>query len=93
MLQTDVKAKNMSATGASGVGSTRIKAIHIVSGATAGSVSLKDGGSSGTELLFMATPASAANTISLLFPGEGIKFAADPYLTLTNAGFVTFFYG
>jgi len=95
-MQTDVKSKNLTATGASGVGlpRARVKGIYYVSGATAGSISFKEGGSSGTELIKIDTPAStAAGSGMVVIPGEGVLFLADPYVTLTTATSVTFFYG
>ena len=96
-MQTDVKSKTLSSTGAAGVGGsrTRVKAIYYVAGASAGSVSFKDGGASGTELINIATPANTTGTGSMmvLIPGEGVLFQADPYLTLTNVTSTTFFYG
>lgn len=96
-FQYDVKAKTMSSTAASGVGGprARIKAVYFVPGASAGSVSFKDGGSSGTELLNFATPANTTGTgcMYALIPNDGVLFEADPYVTLTNVTSVTFFYG
>lgn len=86
-VQTDVKAKNMTATGAAGVGRCRIKAIYFVG--TTGSVSIKNGGSGATELIKL--DAGSANY--LLLPGEGVQFTADPYVTLTTVTSITFFYG
>ena len=59
-FQFDVKSKNMTATGASGIGTprARVKAVYLVNGSTAGSVSFKDGGSGGTELIKLDTPAN-----------------------------------
>ena len=95
-FQYDVKAKTMTATGASGIGTprARIKAVYFLCG-TAGSVSFKDGGVAGTELLNLAAPASATGTgsVYVLIPNDGIRFEADPYLTLSGATSVTFFYG
>lgn len=97
MFQFDVKAKTVTSTGASGIGTprARIKAIYYVAGATAGSVSFKDGGSGATELINLATPANTAGTgaMYVLVPGDGVRFEADPYITLTNVTSVTFFYG
>ena len=96
-FQFDVKSKNVTATGASGIGTprARVKAIYFVNGATAGSVSFKDGGSGGTELIKIDAPANTAGTGStmILIPGDGVRFEADPYLTLTTVTSVTFFYG
>lgn len=94
-MQTDVKAKNMTATGAAGINGTRIKGIYFVNGATAGSVSFKDGSSSGVERIKIDAPANTAGTGTtyLPLPGEGVLFRADPYVTITTVTSVTFFYG
>lgn len=96
-FQFDVKAKTMTSTGASGIGTprARIKAIYYVPNGTAGSISFKDGGTGGTELINLATPANTLGTgaMYVLIPGDGVRFEADPYLTLTNVTSVTFFYG
>lgn len=96
-FQYDVKSKNMTATGASGIGTprARVKAIYLVNGTTAGSVSFKDGSSGGTELIKLDTPANTTGTgcTMILVPADGVRFEADPYLTLTNVTSVTFFYG
>jgi hypothetical protein len=96
-FQFDVKSKNVTSTGASSIGTprARVKSVYIVNGATAGSVSFKDGGSGGTELIKIDTPANTTGTGSMmiLIPSDGVVFQADPYLTLTNVTSVTFFYG
>ena len=96
-FQYDVKSKNMTATGASGIGTprARVKSVYIVNGTLAGSVSFKDGGTGGTELIKIDTPANTTGTGSMmiLIPSDGVRFEADPYLTLTNVTSVTFFYG
>ncbi len=95
-FQYDVKAKTMTSTGATGIGlpRARIKAVYALLGASAGSVSFKDGGSGGTELLKFDTPVSSATgNMYVLIPNDGVRFEADPYLTLTNVTSVTFFYG
>jgi hypothetical protein len=96
-FQFDVKAKTMTSTGATGIGlpRARIKAIYYIPGGSAGSISFKDGGSGATELINLATPANTTGTGSmyLLIPNDGVRFEADPYLTLTNVTSVTFFYG
>jgi hypothetical protein len=95
-MQTDVKSKWMDATGASGVGGarTRIKAIYYVSGASAGTISITDGGSGGTERIKASTPTAAnSGAGTILIPGEGVLFDGDPYVTLTNVAYITFFYG
>ena len=85
-MQTDVKSKTLSATGAAGVGGsrTRVKAVYFVTGASAGSVSFKDGGSSGTTVWSFTAPA-AAGSVHVLLPGEGILCATSVYATLSSA--------
>ena len=95
-FQYDVKAKTMTTTGATGIGlpRARIKSIYFVAG-TAGFLSFTDGGSGGTELLRIATPASTAGngSTSVIIPGDGVVFLGDPYLTISGPSSVTFFYG
>ena len=95
-FQYDVKAKTVTSTGASGIGTprARIKAVYALLGASAGSVSFKDGGSSGAELLKFDTPTNTATGyLYALLPSDGVRFEADPYITLTNVTSVTFIYG
>lgn len=94
-MQTDVKSKYITSTGASGVNArTRVRSIYYVGTGTAGSVSFKDGGASGTELIKFDTVASATTGSGyIIIPAEGVLFLADPYVTLTNVTSVTFFYG
>ncbi len=69
----------------------RVVGVQYRAGATAGSVVLKDGGSSGTVRLTIYTPASAAHAgfVSL---GPGIVFATDVYAALTQADGCTVIY-
>ena len=95
-FQYDVKAKTMTSTGATGIGTprARIKSVYALLGANTGSVSFKDGGSGGTELLKFDTPANTTTGyMYALLPSDGVLFEADPYLTLTNVTSVTFIYG
>jgi hypothetical protein len=99
--QTDVKAsKELATTGAfrntadtANLGRVRIKGLHIVPGATAGSISITDG-NGGPVLLAISTPAVAnAGAYPILLPGEGILAETGPYATLTTVTGVTLFYG
>ena len=94
-MQTDVKSKYVNSTGASSVGArVRIRAVYYVGTGTAGSVSFREGGVSGDELLKFDTVASATTGSGfMIVPAEGILFSGDPYVTLTNVTSVTFFYG
>lgn len=87
-----VKGKYLQATGAAGLGRTRIKALYVVPGASAGSVSIRDGGASGTEWIKVDTVASATQPTMIIIPGDGVLFQSDPYVTLTNVTSATAFY-
>ena len=84
MMQTDVKAKSLAASGSVFSDRTRVKGLVITPGASAGSVELKDGGSSGTSVFIVNTIANG-QVESILIPGEGVLFSTDVYVTLTNA--------
>ncbi len=96
-FQYDVKAKNMVATGASGIGTprARVKGIYAVLGNLVGSLSFRDGGAGGTELIKLDTPANTTGSgyLYIIVPNDGVRFEADPDVTLTNVTSVTFFYG
>lgn len=94
MMQTDVKAKSLAASGSVFGGPARVKGIVITCGATASSVTLKDGGSTGVTVMTLTTPA-AASIQNVLIPGEGVKFDTSIYATFADANVaaVTVFYG
>lgn len=87
---SDVFAKKVTATGAMGVGSARIKSLHYLPVAS-GKIEVRDGGASGTLRLDVDVSATSAGTFDL--GGCGIRFSGDPYVTLTNVTSVTFTYG
>lgn len=90
-MQTDVKAVSLAASGAVTDTRTRVRGLVIEPGASAGSLILKDGGSGGTTVMTINTPA-AGQPFSVLIPGEGVLFTTDAYATLSNAK-ATVFYG
>ena len=93
-MQYDVKSAYLDASGDIFDQPTRVKGIYIYLGASAGTLEIKDGGSGGTVLIKMATPASAsANPIFILIPGEGVRFSSKPYAALSNVAAITVFYG
>jgi len=72
----------------------RIKFVYGVSGASAGSVVFRDGGSSGPILMTMNSPAAAASgTFFLSIPGEGILVETDLYVDLTDVASIMVIYG
>jgi len=71
----------------------RVKAIYIVPTATAGSLILRDGGSSSTIKITVNTVASASQPTYMLLPGEGLVFQTAVYGTVSNLGSATIIYG
>lgn len=93
MMQTDVKASHVEATGTMVSGRTRVKGYQCLSGGTAGDIIFRDGGASGTIKLEFNVPANTNNPFANLIPGEGILFETDVHVTLPTAAKVTVFYG
>lgn len=99
-MQTDVLASvpltasgQFTAQSTSNIGRCRIKSIYIVPSGTAGSLVIKDGGSSGNVLVTVNTVASATQPTYLLMPGEGLLVQTSPYGAVTSLGSATIFYG
>ena len=91
-MQTDVKAASNTASATFYAGPTRVRGIVVTSGSSAGTLVVKDGGSSGATKLTINTPA-AAGIQNVLIPGEGVRFDTDVYVALTNVTAATVFYG
>lgn len=64
-----------------------VHGVYVESGASAGVLTLKDGGTGGTSKIVINTPA-AAGMVYVPIDG-GIEFATDVHGTLTNVGSVT----
>ena len=99
-MQTDVLASvplttsgQFTAQNTNNIGRCRIKAVYIVPTGTAGSLVIKDGGSSGSVIATINTVASATQPTYLLMPGEGLLVQTSPYGAVTNLGSATIFYG
>jgi len=99
-MQTDVLASiPITASGqftdqaATNLTRCRVKAVYIVPTATAGSLILRDGGSSSTIKITINTVASATQPTYMLMPGEGLVFQTAVYGTVLNLGFATIIYG
>jgi hypothetical protein len=89
---SDVKSTRLNgAGGAIFGGPARVKGIYIVSTATAGSVVIKDGGSGGTTVCTIDTPA-AVDTMYIRLPEDGLRCSTDAYAALSNVTAATFFY-
>ena len=94
-MQYDVKSSHVNASGSIYAGRARVKGFSICATAsTAGTLLLKDGGSSGTTLIEVDIPSNSnPNSFYTLVPGEGILFATNIYATLTGIASVTVYYG
>lgn len=98
--QTDVFAtKPLTETGLfktqanNNIARTRIKGMHVVCGASAGSVVISDG-EGGATLLTINTPSVAdAGSYDVVVPDQGILAKTGLYGTVTNTASVTVFYG
>ena len=89
---SDVKSTRL--TGAGGAifgGPARVKGVYIVSGGSAGSVVIRDGGATGTIVATLDTP-SGAGMIYMKLPEDGLRCATDAYAVLTGVPGATFFY-
>jgi len=100
-MQYDVKAsKPLTATGQAkdqnnnDLGRVRIKTVYGVSGANAGSVVFRDGGSGGEVLMTLNTPTAASSgTFWLPLPGEGILAQDNVHVTIADVASVVVIYG
>jgi len=93
MMQTDVKSGTAGAGASTTVTTfrTRIKALALTYTASAGNIAITDG--NGGATLFSFTPAAAAGSLYMLFPGEGILAQTGVYVTNGTGTSATVFYG
>jgi hypothetical protein len=94
-MQYDVKSTHLNASGSIYAARARIKGFSICATAsTAGTLLLKDGGSSGTTMIEIDIPSNSnPNSFYVAVPGEGVLCQTNIYATLTNIASVTVFYG
>jgi hypothetical protein len=93
MMQTDVQASHVEATGTMVSYRTRVRGYQCLSGGTAGDIILRDGGASGVIRLQFNVPANTNNPFANIIPGEGILFSTDVHVTLPTGAKITVFYG
>jgi hypothetical protein len=93
MMQTDVLASHVEASGTMVTGRVRVKGYQFLGAGTAGDIIFRDGGSGGTIRLQFNISATPLNPLSFLIPGEGILFYTDVYVTLPTGAKITVFYG
>ena len=96
-IQFDVKSTHLNASGSVFGGPARVKGFSICATASqAGTLLLKDGGSSGTTLIEIDIPSNSnPNSFYVAIPHEGILFQNGIYLTLSvgSVSGITIFYG
>lgn len=81
---SDVKAKTVTATGDAVNGRTRVQGIYYTCGGTAAAITLKTGGSSGTVIMEVKTPA-AAGAYDIIIPDDGILAVDGVHVTFSSA--------
>jgi len=93
-----VKTTRLTSSGAVFAGPCKILSIYFVSTTTAGSITIKDGGSGGTSLAVFDTPVGGTSASEPAFyqidlPGLGLRCETSGYATLSNVDKVTVIYG
>ena len=89
-MQTDVRAVSLAESGTAAPARARLRGVIIEPGTSAGSVAFKNGGSGGTTVLTVNTVANG-EPFNCLIPAEGVLFATDIYVVLTNAKATVFY--
>lgn len=84
MSNSNIKAVTKTASADAVSGRTRLLGVYFTNTATASTLTLRDGGSTGTERLTLATPA-AAGSQDLLITDMGILFEDGIYIELGDA--------
>lgn len=84
MSASNIKSVQKTSSAAAVSGRTRLLGVYFTNTATASSLILKDGGSSGTARLSMLTPASAGSQ-DLIIPDMGLLFEDGIYITFGSA--------
>lgn len=93
-MQTDVRSVRLAASGAALDTRSRVKGIYVVHAASPGTVQLRDGGASGPIQVELDFPTSNTSPVWVDFPGEGVLFETDVYVTFgANITAVSIFYG
>ena len=91
---TTISSTQLAASGSVTTNSARVKSIYVAHSAAAGTVILRDGGSTGTARCTINT-AAAIGEYQTIIPEPGIhcKSSSGPYIAITGGvSFVTVFY-
>ena len=86
----DVQSAKATANGSIFGAPARVKSIYYVGASGAGSITLKNGGASGTSTIVIDTAASAYGNV--IVPGDGVLFTTNVYANLVNITSLTVFY-
>lgn len=86
-----VKVARIATTATIESGPCRLLGLNMMTSGTTGSVTLKDGGASGTSKLVIDTAAATANHF-VPIGGGGLQFDTDMHGTLSNVDAVTAIY-
>jgi len=80
---SDVKSTRLDASGDVFGGRGRVKAIYVQPGTAAGSVTIKDGGTGGTEVIVLDTIANG-QAVFLQLPEDGVLCETSVYCALSG---------
>jgi hypothetical protein len=89
-MLTDVMAADVAATGSVYAARTRVRGLLVSPTSSAGSIVLKDGGSSGTTIMTIPTAANG-EPFSVIIPANGVLFETNVYATVSNSSAVVFY--
>ena len=94
MMQTDVKAVHLDASGVGFAGRTRVRGYQVAPGGTAGEIQFWDNATTnaGNNALTLHITTNTA-VIATLIPGEGVLFNNGFYVVLPTNASITVFYG
>jgi hypothetical protein len=94
MMQTDVKAIHLDASGVGFAGRTRVRGYQVAPGGTAGEIQFWDNATTnaGNNALTLHVTTNTA-VIATLIPGEGVLFNNGFYVVLPTNSSITVFYG
>ena len=94
MMQTDVKAAHIDASGVIYAGPTRVKGFSISPGGTAGDVQFYDNATTNSGTIRLTLNVSTNQALdSLAIPGEGIRFDVGVYVSMPANTHLTVYYG
>jgi hypothetical protein len=94
MMQTDVKAGHLDASGVIFAGPTRVKGFSISPGGTAGEVQFYDNATTNSGTIRLTLNVSTNQALdSLAIPGEGIRFDTGVYVSMPASTHLTVYYG